>query len=134
MIRSADLLFLPMHDLPAGRRARLVPCKTYEYLASGRPILAAVPEGDARDLLTGQPEVHVCAPPDVGAMAAIVAAELERPSRAESVPRAERLGAFERSALAANLVELYGAALGATDERPGPSGPTARTPVSSAAS
>ena len=44
-ILSADLLFLPMHDLAPGTRAGLVPGKTYEYLGSGRPILAAVPDG-----------------------------------------------------------------------------------------
>ena len=44
LMRSADLLFLPMHDLPPGRRAGLIPHKTYEYLAAGRPILAAVPD------------------------------------------------------------------------------------------
>ena len=40
---------LPMQDLRAGVRATIVPGKTYEYLATGRPILAAVPDGDARD-------------------------------------------------------------------------------------
>src|SRR5206468_1953034 len=30
MMQSADLLFLPMHDVPAGSRAGLVPGKTYE--------------------------------------------------------------------------------------------------------
>ena len=50
-MRSADLLFLPMHDLPPGARAGLIPYKTYEYLAAGRPILAAVPDGDVRDML-----------------------------------------------------------------------------------
>ena len=34
LMRSADLLFLPMHDLPRGGRAGLVPQKTYEYLAA----------------------------------------------------------------------------------------------------
>jgi glycosyltransferase involved in cell wall biosynthesis len=47
----ADALFLPMHSVPPGRRARIVPGKTYEYLASGRPILAAVPQGDAQDFI-----------------------------------------------------------------------------------
>ena len=42
LMRSADLLFLPMQDVPG--RAGLVPGKTYEYLAAGRPILAAVPD------------------------------------------------------------------------------------------
>ena len=51
LIRSADLLFLPMQNLPPGRRSSTVPGKTYEYLASGRPILGAVPPGDALDLL-----------------------------------------------------------------------------------
>ena len=54
LMRSADLLFLPMHELPPGRRAGLVPYKTYEYLAAERPILAAVPDGDARDMLVGR--------------------------------------------------------------------------------
>ena len=51
LMRTADLLFLPMQNLPAGTRATIVPGKTYEYLASGTPILAAVPDGDARDIL-----------------------------------------------------------------------------------
>ncbi|MEA2395627.1 MAG: hypothetical protein QOJ82_3518, partial [Solirubrobacteraceae bacterium] len=38
LIRSADLLFLPMHDLAPGHRAGLTPGKAYEYIASGRPI------------------------------------------------------------------------------------------------
>ena len=51
LLRSADLLFLPMHELPPGQRAGLIPYKTYEYLAARRPILAAVPDGDVRDML-----------------------------------------------------------------------------------
>jgi glycosyltransferase involved in cell wall biosynthesis len=61
-LRRADLLFLPMQDLPAGIRAGLVPAKTYEYLASGTPILAAVPPGDARDLLLASGTATVCPP------------------------------------------------------------------------
>src|SRR5262249_43094498 len=44
LMRTADLLFLPMQNLPVGTRATIVPGKTYEYLASGAPILAAVPD------------------------------------------------------------------------------------------
>ena len=68
LMRSADLLFLPMQDLPSGTRAGLVPGKTYEYLASGRPILAAVPDGDARDLLAAAGDVYLCRPADVTAI------------------------------------------------------------------
>jgi hypothetical protein len=72
LMRRADLLFLPMHDLPVGRRAGLIPYKTYEYLAAGRPLLAAVPDGDVRDMLTPMPQATVVRPADVGAMAAAV--------------------------------------------------------------
>src|SRR5262249_50717582 len=34
LARSADMLFLPMHNLPEGQRAGLVPCTPYEYLAA----------------------------------------------------------------------------------------------------
>ena len=51
LMRSADLAFLPLHNLPQGMRATIVPGKTYEYLASRTPILAALPPGDARDIL-----------------------------------------------------------------------------------
>lgn len=69
MLRSADLLFLPMHDLPAGVRAGLVPAKTYEYMAAGVPILAAVPEGDARDILLALGTATVCPPASVDCLA-----------------------------------------------------------------
>jgi glycosyltransferase involved in cell wall biosynthesis len=50
-LNRADALFLPLHGLPPGHRSLIVPGKTYEYLASGKPILACLPEGDARDLV-----------------------------------------------------------------------------------
>jgi glycosyltransferase involved in cell wall biosynthesis len=68
LIRSADLLFLPMQNLSPGRRSATVPGKTYEYLASRQPILAAVPEGDAQDTLLRAGAAHICAPDDVRAM------------------------------------------------------------------
>ena len=69
---NSDLLFLPMHNLPPGRRATIVPGKTYEYMASGRPILAAVPEGDARDFVIQANTGLVCPPDDVGGMVQIL--------------------------------------------------------------
>lgn len=68
LMRSADLLFLPMHDLPIGRRAGLIPYKTYEYLAAQRPILAAVPDGDVRDMLSPVRHVTLVRPADVEGM------------------------------------------------------------------
>ena len=106
LMRSADLLFLPMHDIAAGRRATIVPGKTYEYLASGRPILAAVPDGDARDMLAGSPQARLCRPGDSVAMEAIIRAEVARwqergPVRTEVVP--DLLARFDRRRLAEEL-------------------------------
>jgi glycosyltransferase involved in cell wall biosynthesis len=69
---EASVLFLPMHNLPPGWRATIVPGKAYEYMATGRPILAAVPEGDARDFVTKAGTGYVCAPDDVEGMMRIL--------------------------------------------------------------
>ena len=112
LLRSADLLFLPMHDLPAGRRATIVPGKTYEYLASGRPILAAVPDGDARDLLAASPAVRLCRPRDVDAMVRIVSEELRRAPAAD-VDRSQIVGPFERRRIALRMAEVLDSVAGA---------------------
>jgi glycosyltransferase involved in cell wall biosynthesis len=113
LIRAADLLFLPMHDLPTGRRARIVPGKTYEYLASGRPILAAVPDGDARDLLSGFDQVTLCRPVDSSAFAAAIeaAVDLGRVDRSSTIPiGVER---FERRQQTKALAQTFDSVLAA---------------------
>jgi len=68
LIVDASVLFLPLYGLPPGYRARIVPGKTYEYLASGSPILGALPEGDARDLILAHQAGIVVEPSDVHSM------------------------------------------------------------------
>lgn len=111
LVRSADLLFLPMHDLPRGTRSRIVPGKTYEYLASGRPVLAALPDGDARDLVGGIERNHVCRPSDERAMADAIAREVHLSRNREHEPADERVLSFERPRLAARLAGVLDAAL-----------------------
>jgi glycosyltransferase involved in cell wall biosynthesis len=84
LMRSADLLFLPMHDLPVGTRAGLIPYKTFEYLGARRPILAAVPDGDVRDMLGPLDEVSLVRPADVDGMAAALREAIERGPAGES--------------------------------------------------
>jgi glycosyltransferase involved in cell wall biosynthesis len=109
LIRSADLLFLPMHDLPAGRRATIVPHKTYEYIASGRPILAAVPDGDAHDLLAASGTAKLCRPSDVEAMARVLEGEIERWRRGEAppVPRPDLVERCSAPRLAGNVAAVF---------------------------
>jgi glycosyltransferase involved in cell wall biosynthesis len=106
LMRSADLLFLPMQNLPEGMRATIVPGKTYEYLAAQRPILAAVPEGDARDLLLDAGTAHLCAPDDVTAMAAAIEAQLGGTGALRARPPRDLLARIERRALAGEVAAL----------------------------
>jgi glycosyltransferase involved in cell wall biosynthesis len=109
LLRTSDMLFLPMQDLPGGRPAGLIPAKTYEYLAAGKPILAAVPRGDARDLLVEAGSARVCDPTDEVALAAHLRAEIERwragtPAR---TPHPEVVRRYERGVVARQLTGVF---------------------------
>lgn len=114
LVRSADLLFLPMQRLPAGTRAGLVPAKTYEYLASGAPVLAAVPEGDARDLLEEAGSAILVEPDDVAAMAAAVRASLDLRAAGErpAAPRPEVVARYEWPSLVGRIARQLDLAVG----------------------
>ena len=109
LLQSSELVFLPMHDLPSGTRAGLVPGKTYEYLATRRPILAAVPDGDARDLLDEAGSAFLTRPTDTEGMERILRDQIERWRRGDPPPepREEVLERYERRRLTATLAELF---------------------------
>jgi glycosyltransferase involved in cell wall biosynthesis len=115
LMRAADLLFLPLHDLPDGVRATVVPGKTYEYVASGRPILAAVPEGDARDLLSAAGTAYLCRPKDVDGIAAAIVRAYERSRSGEPLPAPPRelLRQYEYRHLARRLAGVFDQLTGA---------------------
>jgi glycosyltransferase involved in cell wall biosynthesis len=107
LMRSADLLFLPMQNKPGNSRSTTIPGKTFEYLASGRPILAAVPAGDARDLLV-EAGADVCSPDDTDGMARAIRRRLDMhlvdgPGELDAK---EVVRPFERSRLAWSLAAI----------------------------
>jgi glycosyltransferase involved in cell wall biosynthesis len=114
LVRTADLLFLPMHELAPGHRAGLVPGKAYEYIASGRPILAAVPDGDVRDILGAVGTAEFCRPSDVDAMASLLRGLIERARSGAPLPVADAsaVAPYERRELTRRLAETFDRVLG----------------------
>ncbi len=96
IVAEADLLFLTLPTRLDGSRGGRISAKTYEYLATDRPILAAVPRGENWDYLAGKPGVWLLEPGDRRAMrdAIVELAQAKFAGRALS---------FDRSALAEQL-------------------------------
>jgi hypothetical protein len=106
--RVADLLYVTAEDVWT------VPSRTYEYLAAGRPILAAVPEGEASELLEHAGTAFVCGPSDVKGIAGAIEAELGRWEAGASVahchPAELEPHTWQRST--ERLAAIYDAVLG----------------------
>jgi hypothetical protein len=73
LLARADLLFLALPGRPDGTAGGRISAKTYEYLATDRPILAAVPAGENWDYLIDKPGVWLSEPSDERRMASVIA-------------------------------------------------------------
>ena len=86
----------------------IVPGKTYEYLAARRAILAAVPEGDAKDYVARAGNAQVCEPADVNQILEALKASLNRrSSNAEPPGATDRLAPFVRRTLTRDLANEF---------------------------
>ncbi len=109
MSRAAVLLLLQQTYAEARREMTYVPAKLYEYLASGRPILALVPPGDTRDLVRRAGAGEVVAPTNPTEIADAISTLYtewkagEPPRRGES----EFVRRFERRALTRKLADYF---------------------------
>ncbi len=81
LARGADLLFLTLPDRRDGSAGGRISAKTYEYLMTDRPILAALPPGENADFLAAYAGVTVVRPTDVDGMAAAIRAAVAAPRR-----------------------------------------------------
>lgn len=72
LARQADLLFITLPNRPDGSSGGRISCKTYEYLMTDRPILAAVPQGENWDYLQDKPGVWLVEPTDIQAMSQVI--------------------------------------------------------------
>jgi hypothetical protein len=73
LLCEADMLFLTLPRRPDGSRGGRISAKTYEYLMTDRPILAAVPPGENWDYLSGKPGVWLVDPDDDLRMTELIA-------------------------------------------------------------
>lgn len=71
-VQEADLLFLTLPDRLDGSAGGRISLKTYEYLLTDRPILAAVPPGENREFLSDHAGTYLTDPKDVGAMTKVI--------------------------------------------------------------
>lgn len=69
---ESDLLFMALPDRIDGSPGGRISAKTYEYLRTDRPILAALPPGENREYLQDKPGVHLTPPDGVSEMSAVV--------------------------------------------------------------
>ena len=102
LLHQADLLFLPLHGVGVGARSLIVPGKSYEYFAARRPIVAALPPGDARDFVNLLQAGSVADPCDAREICDAIrdAAEMELPQ----LPPAQLRG-FSRASIAAQFAQ-----------------------------
>jgi hypothetical protein len=106
-VESADLLFLPLHTPNDGGPALVVPGKAYEYLGSGRPILAMGPPGDMRRFVEETRSGFAIGGEDVaGAVEAMTKAyEAKRGGRRLFEQDRAAIHQFERKELTERLAE-----------------------------
>jgi glycosyltransferase involved in cell wall biosynthesis len=96
LLTAADLLFITLPKRLDGSPGGRISAKTYEYLATDRPILAAVPRGENWEYLEGRPGVWLVEPDDSDGMSRAIA-ELAEAKFAGEETR------FDRGALRAEL-------------------------------
>jgi glycosyltransferase involved in cell wall biosynthesis len=109
IVEQADLLFLTLPTRLDSSRGGRISAKTYEYLATDRPILAAVPRGENWDYLAGKPGVWLVEPGDRRAMREAIAELAEakfagRPLSFDRSPLAEQLSYDTRAGEFASVV------------------------------
>ncbi|MBI5511328.1 MAG: glycosyltransferase [Deltaproteobacteria bacterium] len=100
---AADALVLSV----AAGAAWVLTSKVFEYLGSGRPIVAVVPDGDCRDLLTRCGGATLFYPGDVAGLAAYLLRAIDDGHRLPTPPQnAQAVRALAWPELAANLAGI----------------------------
>jgi glycosyltransferase involved in cell wall biosynthesis len=113
-VKSADVLFLPLHTPLDGGSALIVPGKAYEYLGSGRPVLAMGPPGDMRNFVREARAGFAVGGDDVAGAEAALAKLYRAKVEGKRVVEADSsvVAWFERRELSRRLAEELDATVG----------------------
>jgi glycosyltransferase involved in cell wall biosynthesis len=113
-MKDADVLLLLLSDLPVA--ARVMPGKTFEYLATGNHILAIAPAGEVWKVLDGYAGVACIEPGSETAIAGYFQQKLQEKQRGTlAVQTARDISRFERRQLTGELAQIL---LAASQRRP----------------
>lgn len=108
-MHSGDVLCLLLSDVPGADR--VVPAKLFEYLATGKNVLAIVPKGETAGIVRKVfPDDHFI-PPDVAGIAGWLRKSVDALRAAKATPAAtplrDDLASFSRRRLTGELAELF---------------------------
>jgi len=110
LLNNADVLFLPLHQLEDSSDPLIIPGKTFEYIASKRPILACIPPGDARDIVLKSGLAYVCDSSNIDQIAKTLLDLLKQHNSPEKIsinPDQEYIERFERRQLTKDLCRVF---------------------------
>lgn len=107
-MKDADVLLLLLSDMPVA--ARVMPGKTFEYLATGNAILAISPRGEVWKVLDGQADAVCLEPKQQTEMVDYFKGKLAEKALAPKVSEPRDISRFERSNLTAELADVLTAA------------------------
>ena len=100
---STDVALLIIDDAPANKG--ILTGKLFEYIGSGKPILALAPDGDASDLITSEKIGTVISPKDVDAIRDYLLSLITKPINLDR--KKTVLEKFDRKNLTGELAEIF---------------------------
>jgi len=101
-IVSADLLLLTLSDLDGA--GKIIPGKTFEYLAAPIPVLAVIPEGVTSEIIKNEKNVFIISPGDSNRIAEVLGTLVKNPCERT---RRDGIEKYSRPYLTKQLVELF---------------------------
>ena len=114
IMNQADVQCLLLSDVPEA--GRVVPAKTFEYLALGRKILYVGPAGEVSEILSDFPQAESVIPADVDGIAEYFSRHLDDSGAKSAEVNTASAERFERRALTRQLAEVLHQACGGTAE------------------